>query len=127
MNTQILVIEDDRFNRQLYQDLLQSEGWSVVLAASAGEGLAAARRVPPALVVMDLELPDVDGIKATRVLRADAKTAKVPVLVVSAHAQQGQEARVREAGATAFLPKPLVFSEFLAVVRSLVATTPHKM
>jgi two-component system cell cycle response regulator DivK len=118
----VLVIEDDRFSRRLYKDLLEDDGWSVVLASSAREGLEAAHATPPALVVMDLELPDVDGIQATIALRLDPLTAQVPVLVVSAHAQREHEQRARAAGASAFLPKPLAFPAFLEAVRHWTST-----
>lgn len=119
MNGRVLIIEDDRFNRRLYRDLLQEAGFSVSLAASAGEGIEAARMQPPDLVVMDLELPDLDGFEATKALRGDPRTANVPVLVVSAHAQQTHEARARAVGADAFMAKPLSFPDFLAAVGRL--------
>ncbi|MCB9522229.1 MAG: response regulator [Myxococcales bacterium] len=116
----VLVIEDDRFNRRLFQDLLEAEGLAVELVSSAREGLAAAHAAPPDLVVMDLELPDVDGVTATAALRGDPRTSAVPVLVVSAHAQVDQEARAVAAGAAGFLRKPLRFPDFQQAVLALL-------
>lgn len=115
----VLVIEDDRFNRTLYRDLLEAEGFAVVLASSAAAGLAQARAEVPALVVMDIELPDVDGLVATAELRADPRTVGVPILVISAHADPAHEAGARAAGADGFSCKPLRFPGFQQLVRSL--------
>ncbi len=116
----VLIIEDDRFNRRLYCDLLETEGWAVEAVSSARAGLDAAQASCPAIVVMDLELPDMDGVQATRALRADERTAEVPILIVSAHAQQDHAARASEAGADGFLRKPLAFNEFVETLRRLL-------
>lgn len=117
--SRVLIIEDDRFNRQLYQDLLEAEGHEVCLATSAIAGLRAAREAPPDLVVMDIEMPGMDGLLATRQLKADPGTSRVPVLVISAHAMDDHAARARAAGADGFLHKPLRFPVFQDLVRAL--------
>lgn len=116
----VLVIEDDRFNRTLYRDLLEAEGFVVEETSNAAAGLARAREAPPALVVMDIELPGLDGLEATQTLKADPRTQAVPVLVISAHANPALEADARAAGADAFSNKPLRFPEFQRLVRALV-------
>jgi len=116
----VLVIEDDRFNRGLYRDLLEAEGLIVSLAATALEGLAVARSDPPALVVMDIELPGMSGLEATRQLKADPATRLVPILVISAHAMSTSSAAADGAGADVFLSKPLRFPRFQEVVRQLL-------
>ncbi len=121
MVRRVLVIEDDRFNRRLYRDLLEAEGLTVSVVATAVEGLDAARRAPPALVVMDIELPGMSGLEATRQLKADPLTRTVPVLVISAHAMGPSSAEADGAGADAFLSKPLRFPRFQEVVRALLA------
>lgn len=121
MSPRVLIIEDDRFNRRLYRDLLEAEGLTVVCAASADEGLAMARADPPALVVMDIELPGMSGLDATRRLKGDPATAGVPVLIISAHAIGAPGARATGAGADGFLTKPLAFPGFQEVVRGLIA------
>lgn len=120
MTLKVLVIEDDRFNRRLYRDLLEAEGLEVTLAATADEGLAAVRATPPALVVMDIELPGMSGLEATRRLKGDPRTAGVPILVISAHAMGASSAEADGAGADAFLSKPLRFPRFQEVVRRLL-------
>lgn len=116
----MLIIEDDRFNRRLYRELLEGEGLTVELACSADEGLDAARRAPPDLIVMDIEMPGMDGLTATRALKADRATARVPVVIISAHALREHEARALEVGGDCFLRKPLRFPEFQETIRRLL-------
>ncbi len=115
----VLIIEDDRFNRRLYEDLLTAEGLEVHTVPTAAAGLARLHDVRPALVVMDIELPDADGLDVTERLKADPKTRDIPVLVVSAHALSEHELRARQV-ADAFLRKPLRFPEFQDTVKRLV-------
>ncbi len=117
----VLIIEDDRFNRRLYKDLLEAEGLDVLLACSADEGLTLARETLPDLVVMDIEMPGMSGLEATRQLKADERTRAVPVLVISAHAMIEHEANAHDAGCAGFLRKPLEFPGFQEVVMRLVA------
>ena len=121
MALRVLVIEDDRFNRRLYRDLLEAEGLAVSLAATADEGLDVARHQPPALVVMDIELPGMSGLEATRRLKSEPATRGVPILVISAHAMGASSDEAGGAGADAFLSKPLRFPRFQEVVRRLLA------
>jgi two-component system cell cycle response regulator DivK len=116
----VLIIEDDRFNRRLYRELLEEEGWKVELACSADEGLAVARAAPPDLIVMDIEMPGMDGLTATRSLKADATTSGVPVVIISAHALQEHETRALAVGGDCFLRKPLRFPEFQQTIRRLI-------
>ncbi len=118
----VLIIEDDRFNRRLYRDLLEAEGLEVVLACTAADGLAAARECPPDLVVMDIEMPGMSGLEATSALKCDPATEAVPVLVISAHAMAEHESSAREAGCAGFLRKPLEFPAFQETVLRLVRT-----
>ena len=120
----VLIIEDDRFNRRLYKDLLEAEGLDVVLACTATDGLAAARETAPDLVVMDIEMPGMSGLEATRVLKCDPATAAVPVLVISAHAMAEHESNARDAGCAGFLRKPLEFPAFQHAVLKLVGRAP---
>lgn len=116
----VLIIEDDRFNRRLYRDLLESLTVTIELAASATSGLEIAQAQPPDLVVMDIELPGMNGLEATQVLKADARTCAVPILIISAHAMIKQQTAARAAGADGFLSKPLNIENFQEVVRTLL-------
>lgn len=115
----VLIIDDDRFNRRLYEDLLVEDGLSVETVADADAGLRRIAEVPFDLVVMDIELPDLDGLEATRRLKADPRTAHVPVVVISAHALHEHEQQALAVG-DAFLRKPLRFPEFQQTIRRFV-------
>ena len=112
----VLVIEDDRFNRLLYRDLLEGEGWAVIVAPNATDGLRAAQESPPDVILMDIQLPDMSGLDLTRTLKADANTAHVPVLIVSAHALEKHRAAARAAGADTFIKKPFEFAMLVQTV-----------
>lgn len=119
MSKRILIVEDDRFNRQLYRDLLESEGLEVVVAASAAEGIELAKRAVPDVILMDIELPGMDGLEATAVLKGDPRTCGVPIVVISAHAMGRHEALAREVGCDRFLKKPLAFPAFQQIILRL--------
>lgn len=115
----VLVVEDDDVSSQLVTALLERSGHEVVAAASAEEadGLLLAR--PPALVVVDVRLPGLDGLSLTRKLRADPATASIPVLVMSAYARLEDRAAAFDAGCTAWLSKPVdtrVFARTLSLL-----------
>lgn len=115
----ILVVEDVELNRDLLTQLLEAD----YALAFAGDGLAAvefAARSRPDLILMDLSLPKLDGYEATRRLKADAATAAIPVVVLSAHAMKADEERARAAGCDDFLTKPIDEDRlFAAIARQL--------
>jgi CheY-like chemotaxis protein len=116
MAPRVLVVEDNPVNLELVGALLESEGYRVIPAETADVGLRLAATEPPDLVVMDIQLPGMSGYEATCRLKADPATAAIPVVALTAHAMQGEEARAREAGCDAFLTKPIdtkVFRETL--------------
>lgn len=118
--SRVLIIEDDRFNRRLFRELLETEGIEVDCAATADEGLRAARERCPDLIVMDIELPGMSGLAATRALKADARTAAVPVVIISAHTLREHEASALEVGGDCFLRKPLDFPVFQALIKRML-------
>ncbi|SDT09216.1 two-component system, cell cycle response regulator DivK [Friedmanniella luteola] len=103
----ILVVEDHPLNMKLVRDVLAVAGYEVVEARTGEEALVAARRQPPDLVLMDLQLPGIDGTETLRRLRAAGGLGAVPVVAVSASAMQGDRSRVQEAGFDGFIGKPL--------------------
>jgi two-component system cell cycle response regulator DivK len=117
----ILVVDDVGDNREMYAEFLEYEGYQVAQARSGVEALALAQTVTPALIVMDLSMPGMDGWEATRRLKADARMKSIPVLVVSAHALRGTEERAREAGADGFLTKPCLPEDLSAKVAAMLA------
>lgn len=113
----ILIIEDHEKNRKLLRDVLQVTGYRTVEAETAEEGLRLAREAKPALVLMDLQLPAMDGFAALAALRADASTQAIPVIAVTASAMHHQRPQILAAGFDGYQTKPLPVREFLQVVR----------
>lgn len=116
----ILVIEDNSTNMHLVSTVLGTQGYTVLQASRADEGIALARRELPDLVLMDIELPGMDGLEATAILKADRATAHIPVVALTAFAMKGDEARFRAAGCDGYVAKPFDYLELLALVARLV-------
>ncbi len=108
----VLVVEDNVRSRRLVRDLLELHGFDVVDVETAEAGLDAARRSLPALVLMDIQLPGMDGVAALRELRADPATRGIPAIAVTAFAMQGDEERVLDAGFDAYISKPIDVRSF---------------
>ncbi len=103
----ILVVEDNEKNLKLVRDVLQFEGYDVMEARSAEEGLTLATERPPDLVLMDVQLPGMDGVEALRQLRRSSATASIPVVAVTAFAMRDDRARLLDAGFNGYLEKPI--------------------
>jgi len=116
----ILVIEDDPLNRKLVHALLTFGGYTVREASTAEEGLSAAQDSPPDCVVMDIRLPGIDGLSATRTLKSNPALRGIPVIALTAFAMSGDETRAIEAGCDAYITKPIESGQFLGTVQSLL-------
>jgi two-component system cell cycle response regulator DivK len=115
--TRVLVVEDNEKNMKLFRDVLGAAGFSTVEATSGSQAVELATAHGPALVIMDVRLPEVDGVEALARLRADDRTASIPVLAVTAQAMWGDRERFLAAGFDGYLPKPLDVRELVDVVR----------
>jgi two-component system cell cycle response regulator DivK len=116
----ILVIEDNPSNMKLAVFLLEKEGYEVVQAIDAEEGIRIARRRLPGLILMDVQLPGMDGLAATRLLKADAATRHIKIIALTAFAMRGDQEKIQAAGCDAYIAKPIRYKEFLkAVAQSL--------
>ena len=113
----VLVVEDNEKNMKLFRDVLQATGYSPLEASSGEAALALAAESDPALVLMDIQLPDMDGVEALRRLREDERTAGIPVLALTAQAMQGDRERFLAAGFDGYLSKPVDVAELMATVR----------
>jgi two-component system cell cycle response regulator DivK len=116
----ILYVEDNEFNRKIVRQLLAKTSYRLKEACDGEEGVATALAAPPDLVLMDIQLPKLSGLDATRRLRGDPRTAAVPIIVVTSFALSGDEQRATAAGATAYLAKPYSPRELLAKIREIV-------
>jgi two-component system, cell cycle response regulator DivK len=114
----VLVIEDDELNLKLVTAILSREGFRVVGAESAEKGLPLVRSEKPHIVLMDLKLPGMDGLAATRLIRSDPATARVPVIAVTAYAMDIDVRRAIAAGCDACVTKPLDLKSFVETVRT---------
>ena len=110
----ILVIEDSPINMALTTAILENAGHSILQAETAAQGIDVARRRRPDLILMDVQLPDIDGLAATRILKADPHTRDVPVIALTAMAMKGDEDEALDAGCDGYVSKPIRYKELLA-------------
>ena len=112
----VLIIEDNAVNLRLAIFLLESAGHVVLSATDAEAGLALAKSQHPNLILMDIQLPAMDGLQATGLLKRDAETCGIPVIALTALAMKGDEERIRAAGCDGYIAKPMRYQEFLAMI-----------
>jgi len=121
MAPRILVVEDDPDNRRIVVKVLAVDGYATLEAGDGESALALARREHPDAIIMDLAIPGIDGWEAARRLKADARTADIPIIALTAFAMRGDEERAREAGCDAYLAKPCRPQAIRELVGSLLA------
>ena len=119
----ILIVEDDPVSRKLVRDVLQANGYETEEVTNGEAAVIRAAELRPDLIVMDIRLPGIDGLEATRRLKSDPSTEGITVIAVTAHAMPEDEARILAAGCQAYLSKPLRFAEFVSVVKGLLDGT----
>ncbi len=112
----VLVVEDNPLNLELVRDILVGAGYDVLEAADGAAGVQIAQLEKPDLVLMDLQLPGLDGLEATRILRADPALRKTAIVALTAHAMRGEEERAFAAGCDGFITKPIRVREFAGLV-----------
>ena len=117
----ILIVEDNAANMTLALYLLETGGHRVLTATDAEAGLALARGEHPDLILMDIQLPGMDGLEATQQLKRDASTRDIPVIALTALAMKGDEERILAAGCDGYIAKPMRYKEFLATVAEQLA------
>jgi CheY-like chemotaxis protein len=120
MTYKIIIIEDDDMNMDMITKRLELRGYRVVAAVDALRGIALAREEPPDLILMDVNLPGVDGWEATRRLKAEAATRDIPVVALTAHAMERDRDRAREAGCDGYETKPVDFPRLMSKVETLL-------
>jgi two-component system cell cycle response regulator DivK len=113
----VLVVEDNEKNMKLFRDVLQAAGYATLEATTGGQAVELATAHVPDLVLMDIQLPDIDGIEALGRLRAGERTAALPVLALTAQAMEGDRERFLAAGFDGYLSKPVNVADFVATVR----------
>jgi two-component system cell cycle response regulator DivK len=120
----ILIVEDNVANMKLATFILESAAHTVIPAMNAEAGLTLARDEHPDLILMDIQLPGMDGLQATGILKADPATRHIPVIALTALAMKGDEERIRAAGCDGYIAKPLSYKDFLAIVSARLEAAP---
>jgi two-component system cell cycle response regulator DivK len=123
MTQRILVVEDQDDLRAILRDFLTGAGYDIVVAADGGEGVAQARSLRPDLILMDIQLPVVDGYEATRQIKADPNLKMTPVIAVSSFAMKGDEEKARASGCDSYVTKPYSPVKLLGLIRSFLGET----
>jgi two-component system, cell cycle response regulator DivK len=124
MTKRILVVEDTDDNRKIIRDLLTAAGYALIEATDGAEGVALAQKERPDLVLMDIQLPEIDGYEATRQIRAIPELAKVPIIAVTSYALSGDDAKARAAGCDDYVAKPFSPRQLLAKIRAFLPDPP---
>jgi len=117
----ILVVEDNEKNMKLFRDVLQATGYATLEASTGEDAVELAVAHSPALVLMDVQLPGIDGVEALGLLRADGRTESIPVLALTAQAMQGDRERFLDAGFDGYISKPVDVADFLQTVGAYVS------
>ena len=120
MTQRILVVEDQEDNRRIIRDLLESVGYDLIEAVDGEAGVRLAQSERPDLILMDIQLPVLDGYEATRRIRADPELAAIPIVVVTSYALSGDDAKAEAAGCDAYVAKPFSPRALLATIRQLL-------
>lgn len=114
--TLILIVEDNPKNRKLFRDVLQFKGYETIEAESAEAGIALARERQPALILMDIQLPELDGCEAMKILKSDEMTRQIPIIAVTSFAMKGDREHLLDIGFNDYLAKPINIKELPQVV-----------
>ena len=115
----ILYAEDNEFNRKIVRQALKRTSYRLIEATDGESAVAMAQETPPDLILMDVQLPKLSGLDATRRLRADPRTARIPLIVVTSFALSGDEQKAKDAGASAYIAKPYSPRELVALIQQL--------
>lgn len=117
----ILLVEDNEMNRDMLSRRLKRKGYEVVSANDGARGISMAQTEDPDLILMDISLPVIDGLQATRQLKSDPHTRTIPIIALTAHAMAGDREKCLEAGCNDYATKPVEFPQLLAKIESFVA------
>ncbi len=116
----VLIVEDNELNMKLFHDLLAAHGYTTIQTRNGLEALELARRHRPALILMDIQLPEVSGLEVTKWIKEDDELRDIPVVAITAFAMKGDEERIRSGGCEAYISKPISVSGFLETVHRFV-------
>jgi CheY-like chemotaxis protein len=121
MEQVILIVEDEPRNLKLIRDLLEVSGYMVLEAIDGRQGVEIAKAKKPDLILMDIQLPVMEGFEATRILKADERTRDIPIVALTAYAMKGDEEKIKAAGCNGYIPKPIDTRGFLNKITEYLA------
>jgi two-component system cell cycle response regulator DivK len=121
-NKTILLVEDDFMNMKLAQHVLESEGYTVVKATTGQEALQQLKATPPDLILMDIQLPDIDGMTLVRIIRAKDTTRETAILALTACAMKGDREKILKTGCNDYISKPINVEQFVSTIRRYLGT-----
>jgi two-component system cell cycle response regulator DivK len=124
-SAKVLIVEDNALNLKLLSDLLEYHGYYVVATGSGEAALRIAEEEQPDLILMDIQLPDFSGIDATRRLKANLKTQRIPIIAVTAFAMSGDRTKIMESGCDDYMAKPFNILELLALIEKYTTARPE--
>lgn len=113
----ILIIEDDLSNLKLTAEILINSGYEVLPVREAKSGIAIAREQQPDLIIMDIQIPGIDGLTATEILKSDSRTSHIKIIAVTSYVMPGDQDKILEAGCDAYIPKPIQYKHFLNTIK----------
>ena len=117
MTKTVLIVEDNDLNLRLFEDVLEAEGISTVSATNGLNAASIAREEQPDLILMDIQLPEISGLEATRQIKREEATADIPVIAITAHALPGDEHRIRAGGCADYVAKPVLIGDLVDAVK----------
>ncbi|MFH1857506.1 MAG: response regulator [Candidatus Omnitrophota bacterium] len=116
----VLIVDDNKNNLKLAGEIIRSLGMKTIEATDAKSAIALARKHLPDLILMDIQLPGMDGVEATGILKNDDRTKHIPIVALTSHAMNGDKKKILAAGCDAYLAKPFGFDEFVNTVKGLL-------
>jgi len=122
MGKMILIVEDDQMILKLLRDILHVYGYETVEATDGKQGVAIAREKKPDLILMDIQMPVMDGLETTRILKADVETKEIPIIALTGYAMKEDEDKIRDAGCEGYMTKPIELKAFRAKVAEYLST-----
>ncbi len=120
MSKRILIVEDEFRNRKLLRDILKRFDYDVVEASDGLEAVEMVKAWRPDLILMDIQMPVMDGFEATRIIKKDPETSHIPIIAITAYAMEGDRERILQAGCDGYISKPIEIKDFLAKIESFL-------
>jgi two-component system cell cycle response regulator DivK len=120
VNKTILIVEDNELNMKLFNDILQAHGYETLQTLDGREAVVLAREYHPDLILMDIQLPDISGLKATKTIKSDDDLKDIPIIAVTAFAMKDDEQKIRNGGCEGYIAKPISIPKFLETINSFL-------